>query len=143
MAFRNLVLLCGLTVLNLCAVATFYVNSDVEVVWDQIISDQEGDQDPGRNERSTPREFVLPSTAAVAEAQESKHLELAGIDQVRCFQILRSRGYEIVSDALSHNVDLSRALVAEQRILKLEVTGRLNVVTAEALGCLGGKGNDG
>lgn len=125
-----------LTIFNLLAIFMHLFLSRDEIVWDQIVSDQEMEADPGRNERSTPREFILPSTAAVAEAQESKHLALIGINQERCFQVLRAKGHQIVSNALLHNVDLARSLVIEQRAFGVEASGKLNRTIAEKLECL-------
>jgi hypothetical protein len=127
-----------LTVFNLAAVCLFLMHQNIELVWDQVISEQEAALDPGRNERSTPREFVLPSTAAVAEAQESKHLSLEGINHLKCLQVLRARGHEILSDALTHNVDLARALVSEQKKIGMKASTKLDRVIAEELGCLNG-----
>ena len=126
----------ALTIIYLLGITAYLsVNQDV-IVWEEMVSEQEKGDDPGRNERSTPREFVLPSTAAVAEAQESKHLSLVGINQEKCFRILRAKGHQIISDALLHNVDLARALVIEQRAFGIEVTGRLDLRTAERLECI-------
>lgn len=94
------------------------------------------DIDPDRNERSTPRSFVLPSTPAVAYVQESKqNLFKEGINVEKCIAILRSMGNEIYSDELFFNVELTRAIYYFQVKTSLPVDGRINTAVAKKLGC--------
>jgi len=53
-----------------------------------------GEDGAQRNERSTPRSFVLPATPAVAEEQQEQARELKeGMDVFRCLGRLRELGY--------------------------------------------------
>lgn len=92
--------------------------------------------DPGRNERSTPRSFILPSTPAVAENQESKRgVSVNGVDVGKCVAILLAAGNEIFTDDIEFNIPLKRAIFEFQERSGLEANGDLNQATARALGC--------
>ena len=65
----------------------------------------------GRNERSTPRSFVLPATPGVALAQES--LKATGVysRQVsKCVSVLRTLGYQIDGDENLLNAKVVEAI---------------------------------
>lgn len=89
-----------------------------------------------RNERSTPRSFILPATPAVAEEQEQQARELTdGLDAFGCLRKLRALGYD-VDDAppvlRARNVG---ALFRFQRDRGMNATGQFDPDTAKALGC--------
>lgn len=93
-------------------------------------------EDPGRNERSTPREFILPATSAVARAQENKHkLKLQGVDIGKCLAIIRSKGFSLMSDEIIRNVELKRAIMIVQKEIDMTQTGNLDFEFATKLGC--------
>lgn len=95
------------------------------------------EEDPDRNEESTPRSFVLPATPAVAFAQETKSNSDADRATlvVRCIVALRARGFEIVRDTEQFNVPLVKALLSTQRRAGITETGKLDDRTAAYLGC--------
>lgn len=102
------------------------------VRWD----DRVGQQPSERNERSTPRSFILPATPGVAEEQERQARELTdGVDTFGCLRKLRALGYE-ADDAppalRARNVD---AIFHFQGDRGMNATGRLDPKTAKALGC--------
>jgi murein L,D-transpeptidase YcbB/YkuD len=94
------------------------------------------EEDPGRNENSTPRSFILPATAAVAAAQERKHEnERLPFDIDRCVSILVVKGYDLEGERQDFSFALERAVFKFQSSLGLPANGLLDTATAKALGC--------
>jgi hypothetical protein len=98
---------------------------------------ESGDSEDGieRNERSTPRSFILPATPAVALAQQSRLQEPLDEGISLCLEKLDSRGYG--SDRASplttaRNVT---AIFNFQRDQGIVASGRLNDDTRTRLGC--------
>jgi len=97
------------------------------------------EEDPDRNEESTPRSFVLPATPAVAFAQEKKSssdVERAAVVE-RCIVALRALGFEIVRGTEQFNVPLVKAVLSIQREAGIVETGSLDESTMAYLGCSG------
>lgn len=104
---------------------------------DQHLNYELVDEDPDRNEESTPRSFVLPATPAVAFAQEKKSstdVERASIVS-RCIVALRALGYDIVREGEKFNVPLVKAILSIQRKAILKETGMLDSETMIYLKC--------
>jgi hypothetical protein len=99
-----------------------------------------GDLDLGsaeRNERSTPRSFILPATPAVAEEQENQARELnVGVDGVACLARLAALGYDSHEPPPVLTARNVAAIVQFQRASGIAETGRLDKLTAKLLGCL-------
>ncbi len=130
---RALYLLHGCTVIFLVALGgLWFIPSVRGVRWDGRI----GEEASERNERSTPRSFILPATPAVAEEQEKQARELTdGVDTFGCLRKLRALGYEgdDAPPALrARNVD---AIFHFQRERGMNATGRFVPDTAKLLGC--------
>jgi hypothetical protein len=90
----------------------------------------------GRNERSTPRSFVLPATPGVAIAQES--LKATGVYPRRvykCVSVLRTLGYQIDGDESLLNAKVVEAIYRFQIDQHLPATGRVDELTMRALKC--------
>jgi hypothetical protein len=90
----------------------------------------------GRNERSTPRSFVLPATPGVAFAQES--LKAPGVysRQVsKCVSTLRTLGYQIEGDENLLNAKVVEAIYIFQSDRHLPTTGKADELTMRALKC--------
>ncbi len=90
----------------------------------------------GRNERSTPRSFVLPATPGVAFAQES--LKATGVysRQVsKCVSMLRTLGYQIDGDENLLNAKVVEAIYIFQSDRNLPTTGKADELTMRALKC--------
>ncbi len=89
-----------------------------------------------RNERSTPRSFILPATPAVAEEQESQDRDLrAGVDSLLCLRRLKVLGYDLDDTPpvlTARNVWAIRQFQNDRRVV---VTGRFDPRTAELLRC--------
>ena len=130
---RATYLLHGCTVIFLVALGgLWFIPSLRSVNWDYRV----GEEASERNERSTPRSFILPATPAVAEEQEEQARELTdGVDTFGCLRTLRALGYE-ADDAppalRARNVD---AIFHFQREHGMNATGQLDPHTAKALGC--------
>ncbi len=92
--------------------------------------------DRGRNERSTPRSFVLPATPGVALAQEAVNEAGDRRQQVlRCVSVLRTLGYQIDGDENLLNAKVVEALFTFQEIRQLPATGKIDDTTMRALKC--------
>jgi hypothetical protein len=93
----------------------------------------------GRNERSTPRSFILPATPAVALEQELRLREQTDKRQAamidRCAAGLVVRGYDVGDEIVSFNAKLVEAIFLYQEQNGLVATGRLNDATRRSLGC--------
>ncbi len=90
----------------------------------------------GRNERSTPRSFVLPATPGVALAQES--LKATGVYPRRmskCVSVLRTLGYQIDGDESLLNAKVVEAIYTFQRDQHLPPTGKADEPTMRAMKC--------
>jgi hypothetical protein len=90
----------------------------------------------GRNERSTPRSFVLPATPGVAIAQES--LKVTGLYPRRvskCVSVLRTLGYQIDGDESLLNAKVVEAIYTFQSDQHLPTTGKMDELTMRALKC--------
>jgi hypothetical protein len=89
----------------------------------------------GRNERSTPREFILPATPAVALAEESRLRGPSDEDISLCLEKLDLLGY--ASDGASPLITARNvtAIFHFQRDQGLVASGRLDADTMTRLGC--------
>ena len=65
-----------------------------------------------RNERSTPTEFILPSSTVVANIQEQKKNKKININEINCLVILDDIGFKIL-DLKSPNSANSIAAIFE------------------------------
>jgi hypothetical protein len=90
-----------------------------------------------RNERSTPRSFVLPATPGIAFEQERQLAERATQGQIlMCVEKLRQLGYDVGDGRPMVNVQLVEAVYKYQTEHRLSVTGHLDSFTMEVMGCL-------
>jgi hypothetical protein len=93
-----------------------------------------------RNERSTPRSFILPATPAVAYEQELRaakdsKLEATEHQLAMCATKLSDRGYDVGDEAVAFNAKLAEAIYDFQRSHDLQGTGRLDTPTISKLAC--------
>jgi hypothetical protein len=93
-----------------------------------------------RNERSTPREFILPATPAVAFDQELRDLDgsseaLRDRRLAMCASRLTAMGYDIGDELVAFNAKLAESIFLFQEGHGLAGTGKLNTKTAETLRC--------
>jgi hypothetical protein len=94
------------------------------------------EQGTGRNERSTPRSFVLPGTPGVALAQESLKATGRYPRRVsRCVSVLRTLGYQIDGDESVLNAKVVEAIYTFQSDQHLPTTGKVDELTMRALKC--------
>jgi hypothetical protein len=105
----------------------------------QLVSSSTGNlktNDKGRNERSTPRSFILPATPAVAIRQEEKLLLRSKELQIKyCMLKLYDLGYKIMDFEDIFGIHISIALIDFQARKLLPKTGKLDERTVELLGC--------
>ena len=95
-----------------------------------------GEHDSGRNERSTPRSFILPATPGVAAAQEAMNDSGIRKRQVsRCVSALRTLGYQIDGDESLLNAKVVEAIYTFQEDRHLPATGKVDDATMRALKC--------
>lgn len=105
----------------------------------QLVNSSAGNlktNDKGRNERSTPRSFILPATPAVAIRQEEKLLLRSNELQIKyCMLKLHDLGYKIMNFEDIFDIHIFIALIDFQSRNLLPNTGKLNDRTVELLGC--------
>jgi hypothetical protein len=98
--------------------------------------DQATEAGAQRNERSTPRSFILPATPAVAIEQEQQAREmLDGIDTFGCLHRLRALGYEADASPPALRARNLEAIFRFQKDRGMAPTGRLDRSTVKLLGC--------
>jgi hypothetical protein len=101
-------------------------------IWDERISEEGAE----RNERSTPRAFILPATPAVAEEQERQARDLRdGVHTFRCLQTLRTLGYDADDAPPALRARNLEAILRFQRDRGMKATGRLDRDTVTSLRC--------
>jgi hypothetical protein len=93
-----------------------------------------------RNERSTPRSFILPPTPAVALEQEMRSGKTSATEFSKhqiavCAVRLIDLGYEVGDEAVAFNAKLSEAIYEYQKAHGLDKTGKLNSPTIRSLSC--------
>jgi len=93
--------------------------------------------DKGRNENSTPRSFILPSTAAVALLQEQKRALYENEFKIKkCILKLYDIGYTIANFEDIFDFQVTVALIDFQKQNGiLPISGKLDNITVEKLGC--------
>lgn len=102
---------------------------------DAAVTKGEG-QGVGRNERSTPRSFILPATPAVAFEQEEQAKQLSSdIDPLACLRALRAMGYLAAETPPIFTAQNVEAIVRFQRANDLRATGQFNPETTRLLRC--------
>jgi hypothetical protein len=94
----------------------------------------------GRNERSTPRSFILPATPAVAFEQEMRSAShsttaISRHQTAVCAIRLLDLGYDVGDEAVAFNAKLSEAIYEYQRKCGLNKTGKLDPATIRSLSC--------
>lgn len=90
-----------------------------------------------RNERSTPRSFILPATPGVAFEQEDQQAGTARQAQMaKCVEALRVLGYDSGDSTTFLNAKLVEAVYTYQLAHKLPRTGRFDALTMEMLKCV-------
>ena len=93
-------------------------------------------RDKGRNERSTPRSFVLPATPAVALLQERKHERIENEVQIKfCMLALYDLGYTIMDFEDVFDIQIQVALIEYQIEERLVITGEFDSETKDRLEC--------
>jgi hypothetical protein len=96
----------------------------------------QNEDDPERNERSTPRSFVLPSTPAVAlEQEQRKKFPMIRDSYDYCLSRLVYLGYDIDDVDSTFNAKLIQAIIEFQVKNLIEVSGELDVNTKSKIGC--------
>ena len=96
------------------------------------------DIDPGRNEGSTPRTFVLPATPAVAKEQERKQVALLKKNEIqKCMLKLYDQDLLNISnfdDIFDFKITLG--IIKYQKQNQLQVSGEFDMETKNHLGCI-------
>jgi hypothetical protein len=120
--------LCIATLLALI-VGDYLPNRQVSFIFDEVTEE-------GRNERSTPRTFILPATPAVALIQEEKKA-LRGKRNIiqHCMLKLHDLGYDIYDFRDIYDVHLMIHLLHFQSNNGLPRTGKFDTATLAKLGC--------
>lgn len=112
--------------------------------WIRAVVDHNGEASPvpenGRNERSTPRSFILPATPAVAFEQEMRSFKKSDAEMSRqqlaaCVVRLTDLGYDVGDEAVPFNAKLSEAIYEYQEAHHLGTTGKLDSATVRSLSC--------
>ena len=93
--------------------------------------------DSERNERSTPRNSILPATPAVAFEQEMRTPKNSISKQQisTCATRLIDLGYDVGDEAVAFNAKLSEAIYEYQETQSLNKTGKLDPTTIRSLSC--------
>ena len=122
------------TILCLCTISLVAASGRYQLV--NSSAENMKTDDKGRNERSTPRSFILPATPAVAIRQENKMLLRANELQIKyCMLKLNDLGYKIMSFEDIFDIYISIALMDFQEHNLLPKTGKLDEQTVKLLGC--------
>lgn len=96
----------------------------------------QNEDDPERNERSTPRSFILPATPAVAlEQEQRKNFPMVKKSYESCISRLTYLGYDIDDADSTFNTKLIQAIIEFQVKNSLKVNGELDVNTKNKIGC--------
>src|SRR5262249_35539074 len=94
------------------------------------------EQNAERNERSTPRTFILPATPGVAFEQERQKAERTMQSQMaRCFAVLRHFDFSIDYNTALLDARLVEAIYTFQIVHHLPASGRLDDGTMRELKC--------
>lgn len=94
------------------------------------------EDEPERNERSTPRSFILPATPAVATEQENQRRELrSGVNSLECLRRLQTLGYEADDTPPILTARNVEAIFRFQQDRSIATTGRLDSTTIALLEC--------
>lgn len=88
-----------------------------------------------RNERSTPTEFILPSSTVVANIQEQKKNKKININEINCLVILDDIGFKILDLKSPNSANSIAAIFEYQEFHKMQTDGKLNPETKSKLGC--------
>lgn len=97
----------------------------------------QGQQDVERNERSTPRSFILPATPGVAFEQERQKLDKIREFQIaKCAAMLRTHGFRVNDEGTLLNAKLVEAIYTFQVAHNLAASGQLDEPTMRELKCL-------
>lgn len=100
--------------------------------WDARLADEQAQ----RNERSTPRSFILPGTPAVTREQEEQAREASeGLDVFRCLGRLRMAGYQADDTPPVLRAQNLAAIFRFQRDHGLAPTARFDWETVRMLKC--------
>ena len=95
-----------------------------------------GEDEAQRNERSTPRSFILPATPAVAKEQEQRAREVkGGMDLFHCLGRLRVLGYGADDTPPALRARNLEAIFRFQKDHGLTPTARLDWETVRMLKC--------
>lgn len=87
-----------------------------------------------RNERSSPRSFILPATPAIAFEQELAK-DTKDEEKNKCIATLHSLGYDIGRRDITGNARLVASIYKYQKKNNIEANGMLDTVTRDTLGC--------
>lgn len=96
----------------------------------------EGEESSERNERSTPRTFVLPATPAVALTIEEREQSYAANDPpIECILALKHGGFLSTTQEQFVDSAVIEAVYRFQGATKLPQSGRLDKATKRQLKC--------
>ena len=88
-----------------------------------------------RNERSTPTEFILPSSTVVAKIQEEKKSKRLNVEEMNCLIKLDDLGFKILDLTSASNANSIAAIFEFQENLNIRTNGKLDTETRSNLGC--------
>jgi hypothetical protein len=130
---RHLYLLHGCTVVFL---VTLGVLAFTPALRSAVRDGRADDNEAQRNERSTPRSFILPATPAVAEEQEQQARNAKeGVDVFGCLGRLRLLGYSADDTPPTLRARNLEAIFRFQKEHGLTPTARLDRETVTRIKC--------
>lgn len=94
-------------------------------------------QESSRNERSTPRSFVLPASPEIALQQERRRVQASSphLTALKCLAHLMQRGYWLGGEPSVNDAQTIEALYEFQLNQGIAGTGRLDEATMRYLQC--------
>ena len=130
---RRLYLLHGCTIIFLATLALIAFTPSSRF----LVSKEQPEGDAAqRNERSTPRSFILPATPAVTAEQENQAEDARqGVDVFRCLSALRALGYGADDTAPALRARNLKAVFQFQKDHALRRTGWFEPETIRTLKC--------
>jgi hypothetical protein len=88
-----------------------------------------------RNKQSTPTEFLLPSSTAVANIQEENKIKKLNINDIKCLIELDNNGFKVLDLNSAYKANSIAAIFEFQLASKISTDGKLNELTRAKLGC--------
>ena len=128
--FSNLITITILNLLFLFLISDLLINkADFKSYFNANI------EDSPRNERSTPRDFLLPVSPAVSDIQDNRINDIMNAETIYCLSVLNNKGYEVNDLTDLGNANSIAMIFKFQVDSGIEPNGLLDSKTKTKIGC--------